>query len=148
MTIAIATVAHSFATLGVTGLVMKDIHEIPATAGDRSPMLIPAPDYLTNFEMVRDSYGDGVAKMTVTYTINYVLCYTPAGAGRSSVLEYYDEMIAMCTLIIDKVLAINQFGGAVDIMPDGITGMGIVQDPAANDYIGCFMGFRVTEFVN
>lgn len=147
MSLQLETVAHTFANLGVSGLVMKDIHEIPAEASSRTPMLIPAPSYITDFEMVRDSFGGGSeAKMTVSYTINYVLCYTPAGAGR--VLEYYDDMIAMVGAILDEVLAIDVYEGAVDIVPASVTGMGIVLDPAQAEYIGCNLSFRVQEFVN
>lgn len=148
MSLALATVAHTFANLGVAGLVIKDIHEIPPTAGDRTPMLIPAPDYMTEFEMVRDSYGAGVGEMTASYTINYVLCYVPAGAGRASVLEYYDDMIALVAAILDKVMAVGVFDGAVDITPMSVTGMGLVRDPSDTDYIGCNLAFRVMEFVN
>ena len=149
MTLALATVADAIAGLAVASLTMKDINEIPAEVGNRAPMLIPAANFMSDFVMERDSFGGGsVAKMTVTYTLNYVLCYKAAAAGRSGILEYYDEMIAMTTAILDKVLAVDTMAGTIDIVPISVSGMGVVQDPAGMDYIGCYLAFRVQEFVN
>lgn len=148
MSLQLATVADTFSKLSVAGLVIKDTNEIPPAGSDRTPMLIPHWDYLTEVEVIRDSYGAGVAKMTVKYTINYVLLYISAGAGRANVLEYYDDMIALVGAIWDKVLAVSTYDGAVDIQVNSLTGMGVVQDPSGADYIGCNLSFRVTEFVN
>jgi hypothetical protein len=46
------------------------------------------------------------------------------------------------------VLAIGVFTGAIDIVPVSITNMGVVQDKAGVGYWGCYLAFRVTEFVN
>jgi len=149
MALRVATISNSIAALSVSGLVLKDIDEIPAEVGDRTPILIPMPDYMTDFEMVRDSFGSGdTAKMTVQYTLNYRLCYIRAGAGRANVLEYFDNMVSMCAAIMDAVLAIGVFTGAEDIVPVGIVNMGIVNDPADQPYYGCDLSFRVLEFVN
>ena len=150
MAIALATVTNSIAALTVTGLTIKDIDEIPTETGVRSPMLIPGYPLVTDMELVRDSYGGGsMAKMTISYTLNYLLCYTPIGAGRANVLEYYDNMVSLTTALLDAVIAIDTFSGGIDIQPLPITSIGItVTDPSGTEYLGANVAFRVMEFIN
>ena len=144
-----AAVANSIAALSVAGVNLKDIDEIPAKASKREPFIIPLPHFVTDFTHERDSFGIGtVAKQTVEYTLNYRLCYKRAGAGRANIIEYYDEMIAKAALFFDAVMAIDTFTGGVDMVPAGLFNMGIVNDPADNQFIGCDLSVRVTEFVN
>lgn len=149
MALATATIANSIAALTVTNLSIKDVDEIPAKVDPRQATLIPLPNYITGFDVERDSFGGGsTAKMTVSYTLNYRLCYTPIGRGRAGKIEYYDTMIDMCMAFLDAVLAIDTITGAIDIMPEAITNMGLVNDPSDNVYIGCDIALRVMEFVN
>jgi hypothetical protein len=149
MSLAITTITDSISKLSVSGLVIKDIDEIPVGVDARQPTLIPLPDFVTNFVMIRDSFGGGTtAKMTVSYTLGYRLLYKPVGAGRE--LEYYDNLVSMAGLIMDAILAIDTLTGLVDIEPEanGIINMGVVNDPAGNAFLGCDIRMRVKEFVN
>ena len=150
MAIALATVTKSISNLQVSGLIIKDIGTIPVEVGSRSPMLIPAYPLVTDITLERDSFGGGsTAKMTLSYTLNYIFCYVPIGAGRVSVLEYYDDMVSMATAILDAVIAIDTFDGGIDIQPLPLTAIGVtVADPAGNEYLGANYGFRVMEFIN
>ena len=148
MALAFDTVANSIAALSVTGLTIKDIDEIPPKVDIRAPTLIPLPDYVTDFDVDLDSFGGGsTAKMTVTYTLGYRMCYKPAGSGRDD-LEYYDDMIKLVADFLDAVLAIETLTGAIDIMPLEVVNMGLVNDPADNSYVGCDIRLMVQEFVN
>ena len=149
MALALATVTNSIAALSVTGLTIKDLDEIPAKADPRQATLLALPAFVTAFEMVRDSFGGGSeAKMSASYTLNYRLLYAPAGQGRAGTLENYDNMVALVTAFLDAAMAIDELTGAVDIVPAGITNMGLVNDPADNQWIGCDIALRVLEFVN
>lgn len=150
MTIALKTVTDSISKLAVAGLVIKDMDEVPAEVGTRQPMLIPGYPFVTEVELVRDSTGGGsCAKMTLTYTLNYLFCYKPAGAGRNNTLEYYSPMAEMATAILDAIIAIDTIDGAIDVVPLPLTAIGVViSDPAGAEYIGANIGIRVTEFVN
>ena len=149
MALAIATIANSIAALSVTGVTIKDIDEIPVGVDPNQPTIIPLPDYMTNFDVEIDSFGPGsTAKMSVYYTLNYRLCYKPADAGRSDTIEYYDNMVAAATAFLDAVLAADTVTGSIDVKPEAITNMGIVNDPADNSFHGCDIGLRVMEFVN
>ena len=144
----IAAVSNSIAALSVAGVTLKDVDEIPASIDKRAPTILPLPDYVTNFEVERDSFGGGGALRTVSYILNYRLCYKPVGQGRTKTIEYYDVMIDKVALFFDAVMAIDTLTGAVDIEPAGVTNMGIVNDPAENEFIGCDLAVRITEFVN
>lgn len=148
MALQIAAVANSIAALSVSGVTMKDVDEIPTGVDTRAPTILPLPDYVTNFEVERDSFGGGGALRSVSYTLNYRLCYKPVGQGRHKTIEYYDVMIDKVALFFDAVMAVDTLTGAVDIAPDGVTNMGLVNDPSDNEFIGCDLAVRITEFVN
>ena len=147
MALAIATVVDAISNLSVSGLTIKDMDQIPGAVDPRAPTLLPLPNFMSDWDFNRDSFGGGsIAKMDVHYVLNYRLCYKPIAAGRQ--IEWFDNMVAMVGLIMDAVMAIDTMSGTVDIIPLGITNMGIVNDPADNAFFGCDISFRVMEFVN
>jgi len=152
MTLNLRNVADAFAALSVSGLTIKELDGIPSEVGVRSSLLIPLPNYLTDGEVERDSFGASKAAMTVSYTINYRLCYQPVGTTRVMTLDVFQGLVQMVGLIWDAVLAIDVFIAAhsevVDIIPVSISNMGIVNDPADMPFYGCDLAFRVQEFVN
>jgi hypothetical protein len=145
MAIQIAAVANSIQALTVTGLTIYDVDNIPAAVDVRqTAALIPLPDYITDVEIVRDSFD---VKMTLTYTLHYRLFYKLAGAGRAGVIEYYDGMVDMIAAIWDAFLAIVTYTGGIDLMPVSVSGIGVVMDAAQNEFLGCDMAFQGKEFV-
>lgn len=148
MSLQIATIANSISRLSVSGLTLLDVDEIPPVVDPRVSTLLPLPNYITDFEMVRDSFGSSDAKMTVVYTLNYRLFYKPVGTGRITTIEGVSGLVEMVGLVLDAVLAIDTLDGAVDITPQDVTNMGIVNDPSDNQWHGCDIALRVTEFVN
>jgi len=147
MALALATVVTSIAALSVTGLTIKDMDEIPAEVKGRKAMLIPLPDFVTDWELETQSFGPGSsAKFDASYTLNYRLCYKPVGAGRS--LEYFDDMVSMIASILDAVIAASPVSGSIMLTPVAVFNMGIVNDPSDNSYYGADIALRVMEFVN
>ena len=151
MTIQLAAVAYSIAHLVVNDLTIGDIDKIPLEVGGRYPYLIPHPGLVTDVLVERDSFGGASALMTIQYTLNYRLCYAQAGSDRALSIELYDDMIEMVTAIWDAFLNIGVLNAdhseIVDILPYGVTNMGIVNDPADRAFYGCDLAFRVVEFV-
>jgi len=150
----IRNVAKAIAALNVAGLEIKDINEIPAELGVRSPsVLLPLPDFISDFSMVRDSFGGGTtAAMTITYTLGYRLLYKPIGTANAMTLTMFLGLTEMIGLIWDKILALDVLDAAhdevVDVVPVSIYNMGLVNDPSDRVFYGCDMTFMVTEFVN
>ena len=146
MALAFATVADSIAALSVSGVTLKDVDNIPEDATGLGPLIIPAPNYLTNFSMTRQSYGGGSsAEMDVSYTLNYRLLFAPVGAGRGFI-GVVDVMVDKLALFLDAVLAIDTIDGCEDITPDGVSNFGVVTDPAGNNYFGCDISLNILEF--
>lgn len=147
MSLAIATVVDAISKLSVSGVAIADMDAIPESTKMIGPALIPLPGFVTDFNMTRDSFGGGsTAKMTVTYTLNYRLLFCPIGGGRD--LQYFDDMVTKVGLIWDAIVAIDTLSGSIDVIPNGMSNMGVVNDPSGGDYYGCDLALLVTEFVN
>ena len=148
MAIALATVADSIAALTVSGVTLKDVDNIPEDVTGMGPLIIPAPNYLTNFTMERMSFGGGSsAEMDVKYTLNYRLLFAPVGAGRGFI-GVVDVMVDKLALFLDAILAIDTISGCEDITPSGVSNFGVVTDPAGNQYFGCDISLDVLEFTD
>lgn len=149
MALQIVTVTNSIGSLSVSGVKMLDLDEIPPSGAIRAPAMFPEPlNFITEFELERNSFGGGSqALFTVRYNLNYTFIYAPIGTGRTG-LDLYDEVVSRAAAILDAVIAINTFSGGVNIEPVEVLEFGPVPDPAGNQFLGCRMAFRVTEFVN
>lgn len=148
MALQLVTLCRSISELSVTSVTIMDLDVIPPNAQDiRLQVMYPEPDgFVSDFEMVRNSYGSSNAKMTVTYNLNYTYLHAPIGTGRTG-LDAYTDMITYAMRIIDAILAIDTITGAIDITPT-ITQCGAVVDPSGNTYLGCRLALTCTEFVN
>jgi len=149
MALEIAQICTSIAGLDVAGVTIADLDQIPEQVTSRKPMIFPRPDgFVSNFIMERNSFGGGsTAKMTVTYTLNYRLCYAPIGEGRG-VFDIYPNMVEKAFLFLDAVLAIDTLTGLEDITPGDVIDFGPVTDPAGNLFHGCDILINIMEFVN
>jgi len=150
MTLELLTVAETIAALEVDGLIIRDIDDIPAEVGLRQSLLIPKPDYVTDFVMERVSYGGASALIDVTYTLNYRLLYQPIGAERALTLTVWSGLVDMVARIWDAFLAIGVFqpdhDEIVEVVPLAPFNMGIVNDPSDRAFYGCDLAFQVHEF--
>ena len=150
----IREVCQAISELVIPGLNLKDINAIPAEVGLRSPsVLLPLPNIVTDFSLVRDSYGGGTtAKMTSTYTLNYRLLYQAVGTSTGLTLTAFLGMTEMIVKILDKVIALDvldaDYDEVVDVVPVSVLNMGIVNDPSDRAFYGCDFAFMVTEFIN
>ncbi len=149
MTLSFTTISDTISKLTVAGLTIKDIDEIP-TSGDRVPIVIPLPDFITGFGMERDSFGGASAKMTVNYTLNYRLLFIKAGAGRSNMIEALNGLTEMIGLFLDEILAVGVVAGVEDLTPNSnaVTNMGLVNAPDDEANYGCDFQMESMEFEN
>ena len=150
----IREVCQAISELKIPGLELKDINNIPAEVGLRSPsVFIPLPNIVTDFSIVRDSYGGGsTALMTATYSLNYRLLYQAVGTTSGLTLTAFLGMTEMVNKILDKIIALDVLDSdhdeVVDIVPVSVINMGIVNDPSDRAFYGCDFAFMVMEFVN
>jgi len=150
MTLSFTTISNTIAALSVAGLLIKDIDEVP-TSGDRVPIVIPLPDFVTNFSLDDMTLGaPSVREMTVSYTLNYRLLFIEAGAGRSNTIEALNGLTTMIGLFLDAVLAMDTQTGVEDLVPSAsaVTNMGLVNAPDDTEYYGCDFHLDCIEHVN
>ena len=151
MSLQIATVVSNIAALTVANVSIKDTDEAPTAVTTRAntSILMPLPAFITEPRMERDSFGGGsVAKMTMEYKLNYRFFLAPCSSYRNNSMEWLPDLVTRVAAILDEVLAIDVFGGCVDIVPGEVTNMGIVMDNTDALFYGCDMSFVVTEFIN
>lgn len=142
------TVATSIAGLSISGVNIRDIDNIPDSASMLTPLLIPQPnDFVTNMAATRESFGGGgTAKLNLTYTLNYVYLHAEAGSGVNT-FAVYAGLIDNLILILETILANDNINGAVDMELATVGNIGIINDPADNEYWGVLFSLNITEFV-
>lgn len=155
MALQTTTIAKNIADLTLTynnaEIPIRDIDAIPKeVTGRKAPIIIPNPDnFVSDINIVRDSQGGGaVAMQTVMYVLTYRLYYAKVGSGRAGSLDHYDDMIGACMAFYDLIVLNDDIEGAIDIRPGSIPEIGLVLDPAANEFHGADITILVKEFVN
>jgi hypothetical protein len=145
----IATVADAIAALTITGVTVKDIDQIPASATVRDVFLFPKPDgFVTGLTVTPQSQGYTAigAKFDVEYVLTYTLATGEFGSGRASTIDFYAAMVGHVVKVINAITDINTLAGAVEISVSGVESFGSVLDPAGNPHPGTNIAFSVKEF--
>lgn len=150
MSILLRRVTAAIANEPIPGVRVVDIDNIPEIWDGRQTLLYPKPDgFITNPGITRDSYGmASLAKMTLSYTMTYVLVSAKPGEGRGLFDKYPDFLDAFCSVVERFVEHIDYEDGSVSIEFFGINNFGAVYDPAGNICFGAELYFRVTEFIH
>lgn len=143
----ISTIVSAISDLSVSGLTICDVDEIPAAVDIRTPTMFPLARFVTDLSVARDSFGADMAKMTISYSLNYRVCYAPVGSNRGG-LEHVGGMIVLFGSLLDALLGVVNFSGSVDFELPGAVNFGIVTDPAGNSFWGFDLAIRVSEFIN
>ena len=146
ITVAFSTVSDSIAGLTITGVTVKDIDQIPDNADLLGPILFPQPnDFITELSVERMSFGGGgTAKMDMTYTLNYVYLHCAAG-GNIGAFGAYSGIITNLAVIVTAILTNDNISGPVDFEMQTVPSIGVIDDPAGNQFWGALLSFKVTE---
>ena len=149
VTVNFAAVANSIAGLTVSGVTMRDIDQIPDAADMIYPVMFPQPNnFITDISPVFQSFGsNGTAKIDMSYTLNYVYIHAPAGSGISA-FDSYSGLITNLAAIMVTMLSNDVLTGAIDNIPQAITAIDVIEDPAGNSYWGALLSYRILELVN
>lgn len=148
ITVNFVTVADSLAGLQIPGVTVLGLDQIPEDAKNIVPCLIPRPEnFITDITFEKVSYGaEDVAKMNMTYTLNYIYLHAPIGAG-GGLLAVYGAFMTALAKILKAIFGDSSPSGAVDMALQGISGIGPIEDPAGNQYHGVEIALRVLEHV-
>ena len=147
ITCAVETIADSIAALSITGVTVKDIDQIPDAATMLCPILIPQPNgFMTDLDVSFESFGsNGTAKINIEYNLHYVFLYSEAGSGLNAFAPYAG-LVGKIADIIEKITSNDAITGLVDIKLGSLGDIGIISDPAGNNYWGALFSLRVLEY--
>jgi len=147
ITSSLVTIADSISKLTITGITLRDIDQIPPNASLLCPLLIPQPnDFVTDISTEFVSFGsNGTAKINMQYTLNYVYLHAEAGSGVGT-YDVYSGLITNLAKIIVAILSNDAVTGAVDVSLQSISNIGVINDPAGNEYWGVLFSLRVLEY--
>lgn len=149
MTIALITVADSISKITVSGLTIKDVNEIPTGLTQRfCPVLIPNPEnYVSNVDVAVDSFGTGTSrKMTLAYSLNYLMIHSEVGAGRTAILDAYSGMLTKACAFLDAFYALDDLTGAVDFHAE--LGAPQITDVGGVQFHSIAIRLMIKEFIN
>lgn len=146
--ITVTNVQGASVTLGI-----RDTSNIPeAVNQEMCPILIPRPaNFLTEFQLTRDTFGADAALKTVKYVLNYIFYYAPVGQG-STIFSKFDEMVVAAAVTINHFAtntnAICQTNSAAtEFLPQDIPAFDPVQDKIGTLFHGCVMSFYLEQFL-
>lgn len=147
-TLNILTVADSISKLVVSGLTIKDADEIPAALEGRDcPVMFLDPDNPISFDPVDViSFGGLSAKMDAHYTLNYILVYSLAGAGRTNKLEKFAGMLGLAADVVEAIMGASAITGAVNW--NASIGNAAVLTWGDKSFDSISISISITEFVN
>ena len=147
ITSTIATVADSIAGLTISGVTIKDIDQIPDSARMLTPLLIPQPaNFVTNLGVEFVTFGSNTgAKINTNYTLNYVFLFCEVGSGLGS-FAAFSGLVGKLMTILDAINSNDAITGAVDVKINTIGNIGVITDPAGNEFWGLEFSLRVLEY--
>jgi len=143
----ISTVAGSIAGLTISGVTIKDIDQIPDSARMLTPLLIPQPaNFVTNLSVSFETFGSNTgAKINTNYTLNYVFLFCEVGSGLGS-FAAFSGLVTKLMAILNAINSNDAITGAVDVKINNIGNIGVITDPAGNDFWGLEFSLRVLEY--
>jgi hypothetical protein len=148
MSLHLKALCDSIAGLTITGLTIKDVHQVNDQWTTRdTPVMFPEPaSFISNISTTRDSYGSGAGNkaVSVTYTLTYRLCYSAVGTARVN-FDIYEGLIDMWLAIVSKIIDNDALAGCVDITPKSPV-IGPVSDPMGNIFHGADFAFDVLDY--
>ena len=150
MALNIVNIPNEIAKMSISGVTIKDIDQIPEfVTGRNCPILFPRPDnFLTGISFTPDSYGTGTTrKWSVRYVLNYVYLHAPVGSMRG-LANIYSGFYTKIGLILDAVIAYQTVAEAIDIAPQGVFNIEVIEDGKGNQFYGTFISLNVLEYVN
>lgn len=147
ITSAISTVADSIAGLTISGVTIKDIDQIPDSASMLCPLLIPQPaNFVTDISVSFETFGsNGGAKINTNYTLNYVFLFCEVGSGLGA-FAAFSGLITKLSAILVAIDSNDTITGAVDMKINSIGNIGVITDPAGNEFWGLEFSLRVLEY--
>jgi hypothetical protein len=145
-TLDFATVTHSIASLSISGVTVKDIHEIPDMVGLGAGVLSPRPDnFVTGFSVTPAEVSS--QNLDVRYTLNYVYFHCKIQGGLGGLFSVYSGLITAIAAIVKAFANDAKLSGSIDGGLPVINRIGPIMDASGNSYHGCEVSISILQFL-
>lgn len=145
-TIDFDTVTHAIASLSISGVTIKDTHEMVDSLGLAYAVLCPRPDnFVTNLAITPANINK--TALDVNYTLNYEYYHCQVAGGLGGLFGDYAPMLDKLALIIQAFSDDASLSGAVDNGECVIGQISIILDAAGNKYHGCDISINILQFL-
>ena len=147
VTCSVNTVATSISNLTISGVTIKDVTAIPDNTQMLCPILIPQPNnYMTGTSMTFETFGsNGAAKMNLEYDLNYVFLFCEVGSGINAFAPFSGLMTKLAAILV-VIFSSDAISGLVDMKLNTIGDIGVIADPAGNEFWGLMFSLHCQEF--
>lgn len=143
---AIATAIAALSPID-TDIMVKDLDGIlQEVSHTDTPVLMPAPRYVTAFTPEFLSTGTGTSRaVNVTYNLNYRFFFQILGSS-TKIADVYQAFVNKTYKIQEAIFENDSLATAIDISPNTIEAFDVVFDPRDRQFWGTDMSFAVLEF--
>jgi len=150
MPLAAGTIATAIAALTISGVVVKNITEIPDAVDLRNgPQLLPGPTWISGgIGSSEDSEGPatfGPGMWVFQRVFNYRYFHAAVGVGRG-LQDHYSAMTTNLDAIFTAFVTLDVAN--VDVMELSNSEFGAVLDPANNQFYGFDIAVALKERIN
>ena len=147
ITSSISTIADSIAGLSISGVTVKDIDQIPDSVRMLCPILIPDPNnFVSNYSVETMTFGTlGAQKMNSKYALNYIYLHCEVGSGVNTYAPYSGIVSKLQTILI-AIFGNDVITGLVDMKLGSIGKIGVISDPANNNFWGVTFSLNILEY--
>jgi hypothetical protein len=111
------------------------------------PILIPQPNnFMTGTSMSFETFGsNGAAKMNLEYDLNYVFLFCEVGSGINAFAPFSGLMTKLAAILV-VIFSNDAISGLVDMKLNTIGDIGVIADPAGNEFWGLMFSLHCLEF--
>jgi hypothetical protein len=147
MTIALTTITNAIAGLTISGVTIRDMHDIPNAVAEY-PILYPEPvNFIADLSVTRMAQITAATSWNVEYTLTYTFMFAPLGSGRG--MDLFSPMLTKAMVVVDAIIAaVAGVSGAVTCYLVGIATPGPMSDPSGNQFFGTQIRLRIMEMIN
>lgn len=147
VTSSITTIAESIANIQFDGISVKSINDIPESASLLCPLLIPNPsDFVSDYGVSFETYGSmGAAKINSNYSLNYIYLHCDVASGLGAFAPFLGIYQSL-QVILETIFTNDVVTGLVDLQLGSIGKVGVITDPAGNEFWGVNFSLKVLEF--
>ena len=145
------SVVASIKALQVDGLTIRGLDDVADEVFARDcPVMQPRlVDFLTNFSLTRETFGEyDKAMMRARYRLNFTVFFSEVGEGRG-MYEQLDGLLTIWGKTLDAFITTRTLGNTavLDNIPENPE-LSIVMDAVGNQFAGFHLPINIMEFVN